>query len=165
MMDRACARLQGRRNDQMDLLPMPMPNEYQMASQQFERFLEDARNELDLTTRNQTYTAVQGVLLAFRARLDVAAGLSFANELPAVLRAMFVKDWDLTAPLLPFASREEMAREVAALRQHHNFSPPTVIEDVARALWKHVDRMAFARMLETLPEPAREFWAERPRGR
>lgn len=141
---------------------MPMPNEYQMASQQFERFLEDARNELDLTTRNQTYTAVQGVLLAFRARLDVAAGLSFANELPAVLRAMFVKDWDLTAPFLPFASREEMAREVAALRRHHNFAPPTAIEDVARALWKHVDRMAFARMLSTLPEPAREFWAELP---
>ncbi|MFN4127525.1 DUF2267 domain-containing protein [Pannonibacter indicus] len=147
----------------MDLLLMPMPNEYQMASQQFECFLEDARNELDLTTRNQTYTAVQGVLLAFRARLDVGMGLSFANELPAVLRAMFVKDWDLTAPLLSFASREEMAREVAALRQHHNFAPPTAIEDVARALWKHVDRMAFARMLSTLPEPASEFWAERPR--
>ncbi|CUB00257.1 Uncharacterized conserved protein, DUF2267 family [Pannonibacter indicus] len=142
---------------------MPMPNEYQMASQQFECFLEDARNELDLTTRNQTYTAVQGVLLAFRARLDVGMGLSFANELPAVLRAMFVKDWDLTAPLLSFASLEEMAREVAALRQHHNFAPPTAIEDVARALWKHVDRMAFARMLSTLPEPASEFWAERPR--
>lgn len=147
---------------------MPMPNEYQMASQQFERFLEDARNELDLTTRNQTYTAVQGVMLAFRARLDVGMGLRFANELPAVLRAMFVKDWDMTAPRLPFASREEMAREVAALRQHHNFAPPTAIEDVARALWQHVDRMAFTRMLETLPEPAREFaldfWAERPRG-
>lgn len=138
---------------------MPMPNEYQTASQQFDMFLQDAREELNLTTRNQTYTCVQGVLLVFRARLTVAEGLRFANELPAVLRAIFVKDWDISREPRPFVPRREMAEEVAQLRQHHNFSPVTVIEDVARALRKHVYTKAFEAMLETLPEAAGAYWS------
>ncbi|WP_408011917.1 DUF2267 domain-containing protein [Roseibium suaedae] len=137
-----------------------MPNEYQTASQQFDRFLEDAREALDLTTRNQTYTCVQGVLLVFRARLTAAEGLRFANELPAVLRAIFVKGWDISRPPEPFLTRAQMAEEVAHLRQHHNFSPVTVIEDVAKALRGYVDLKAFDAMLAALPLEAAAFWSE-----
>jgi uncharacterized protein (DUF2267 family) len=137
---------------------MPMPNEYQRAGEIFDRFLEDARIALDLTTRNQTYTTVQGVLFAFRRRLTVAEGLRFANELPAVLRAMFVKDWAAKAQPVPFSSREEMTEEVRALRRHHNFSPANAIEGVARAVRAHVDEKAFDVMLRTLPEGAAAFW-------
>mgnify|MGYP002278803095 CR=1 FL=1 len=137
---------------------MPMPDEYQRAGPIFESFLEDARVELDLTTRNQTYTTVQGVLLAFRRRLTVEEGLRFANELPAVLRALFVKDWDVEAPPSAFLSREEMTEEVQALRRHHNFSPANAVEGVARALRAHVDGKAFDGMFRTLPEGAVAFW-------
>ena len=137
---------------------MPMPNEYQTASQQFERFLEDAREALDLTTRNQTFTTVQAVFLVFRARLTVGEGLRFANELPAVLRAIFVKDWDVGAEPQPFAGRAEMTAEVQSLRKHHNFSPNTAIESVARALRTHVDTAAFDAMLDRLGAEAREYW-------
>ncbi|MBD1545929.1 DUF2267 domain-containing protein [Roseibium aggregatum] len=137
---------------------MPMPDEYQRAGQIFEGFLEDARIALDLTTRNQTYTTVQGVLIAFRRRLTVAEGLRFANELPVVLRALFVKDWDIEAPPVPFSSREDMTEEVCSLRRHHNFSPANAIEGVARALRTHVDETVFDAMLGTLPEGAVAFW-------
>ena len=137
---------------------MPMPDDYQRAGPVFESFLQDARVALDLSTRNQTYTTVQGVLLAFRRRLTLAEGLRFANELPAVLRAMFVKDWDLEVPPVPFSSREEMTAEVCSLRRHHNFSPANAIEGVARALRAHVDQKAFDAMLKTLPEGAVAFW-------
>ncbi len=137
---------------------MPMPNEYQRAGEIFDRFLEDACIALDLTTRNQTYTTVQGVLLAFRRRLTVAEGLRFADALPAVLRAMFVKDWDIEVQPVAFSSREEMTEEVCSLRRHHNFSPANAIEGVARALRAHVDEKAFDAMLETLPDGAAEFW-------
>lgn len=137
---------------------MPMPNEYQRAGEIFDRFLEDARVALDLTTRNQTYTTVQGVLFAFRRRLTVAEGLHFANELPAVLRALFVKDWDVEAQAVSFSSREEMTKEVQALRRHHNFSPENAIEGVARALRAHVNEKGFDEMLRTLPEGAAAFW-------
>ncbi|WP_346909531.1 DUF2267 domain-containing protein [uncultured Roseibium sp.] len=137
---------------------MPMPDDYQRAGQIFESFLEDARIALDLTTRNQTYTTVQGVLLAFRRRLTVAEGLRFANELPAVLRALFVKDWDIEVLPVPFSSREDMMEEVQALRRHHNFSPANAIDGVARALRAHVDEKAFDAMLQSLPEGAVAFW-------
>lgn len=138
---------------------MPMPNEYQRAGQIFESFLQDALDELDLATRNQTYTTVQSVLLVFRRRLSLAEGLRFADRLPAVLRAILVKEWDLFAQPVAFASREAMTEEVLSLRADHNFSPPTAIRDVACALRKHVDEKAFDAVLATLPEGAAEFWA------
>ena len=40
------------------------------------------------------YTAVQGVLLTFRRRLAPREVMAFADQLPAVLRALFVAGWD-----------------------------------------------------------------------
>jgi uncharacterized protein (DUF2267 family) len=51
-----------------------------------------------------------------------------------------------------------MMQEVRALRADHNFAPETVIQDVARALRRHVDEAAFDRVLESLPSGASEFW-------
>ena len=48
---------------------MPMPQEYQIATQRFDAFLADAQDTLGLATRNQAYTVVQAVLLTFRRRL------------------------------------------------------------------------------------------------
>lgn len=138
---------------------MPMPFEYQHASEDFERLLADARERADLTTRNQTWTMVDAVLRVFRRRLTVAEGLRFAEVLPPLLRAMFVMDWEIEATPLPFASREAMTREVQAIRPHHNFSPDTAIACVAGAVRAQVDRAAFEAVLAGLPEGARDFWA------
>ena len=45
---------------------MPTPMELQHASDDFERFLAEARDISGLTTRNQTYTMVQGTVSAPR---------------------------------------------------------------------------------------------------
>lgn len=137
---------------------MPMPPEYQHAGAAFDRFLADAQDALGLTSRHQTYTAVQGVLLTFRRRLSVAQGLRFADALPAVLRAIFVADWPIGEPPAAFATRAEMTAEVQGLRRAHNFSPPTAIADVAHALRRHVDGRTFATVLAALPPGAAEFW-------
>lgn len=138
---------------------MPMPMDYQHASERFERFLDDAREALGLATRNQACTTVQAVLLVFRRRLEVREALRFADVLPAVLRAIFVAGWDPQEPRLPFGSREALTAEVRALRAHHNFSPDTAIRDVAGALRRTVDAAAFDRVLATLPVDARDFWS------
>ena len=65
---------------------------------------------------------VQGVLYAFRARLDLKEAVRFAGELPAVLRAIFVADWDTDEPVRPFVDRDTLTAEVRALRVDHNFS-------------------------------------------
>ena len=138
---------------------MPMPLEYQHASDDFERFLAAARDRADLTTRNQTWTMVDAVLRVFRRRLTGAEGLRFAAVLPPLLRAMFVMDWDVEAPPLPFASRDALTREVQAVRPHHNFAPDTAIACVAGALRAEVETSAFEAVLAGLPEGARAFWA------
>ena len=138
---------------------MPLPMEYQHASDDFERFLADARARADLVTRNQTWTMVDAVLRVFRRRLTVAEGLRFAEVLPPLLRAMFVVDWDTTAAPVPFATREAMTVEVQAVRGNHNFAPDTAIADVAAALRAVVEREAFERVLAELPEGARDYWA------
>jgi uncharacterized protein (DUF2267 family) len=137
---------------------MPIPMEYQHASEEFERFLQDARELSGLATRNQVYTMTEGVLQTFRRRLTVDDALRFANVLPPVLRAIFVAEWDLREPRLPFADRQAMTAEAQSLRRDHNFSPDSAITDVAAALRKNVDETAFDHVLSTLPVGAKDFW-------
>ena len=84
---------------------MPVPSEYQRATDHFYKFLVDARETSGLTSTHQTYTMVQGVLQAFRRRLSVKDAIMFAGVLPPVLRAIFVTDWDVDEPRLPFTNR------------------------------------------------------------
>jgi uncharacterized protein (DUF2267 family) len=138
---------------------MPVPMEYRLASQDFDRFLAEVAEATGLATRNQAYTTTQAVLLAFRRRLDTAQAIAFAQVLPAMLRALFVMDWDPQEPRMAGWDRAAMTEEVRRLRIDHNFSPDSAIADVARVLRGHVDATAFARCLATLPPEARAIWA------
>lgn len=138
---------------------MPVPMEYRLASQDFDRFLAEVAEATGLATRNQAYTTTQGVLLAFRRRLDLAQAVAFAQVLPAMLRALFVMDWDPQEPRMAGWDRAVMSEEVRYLRIDHNFSPESAIADVARVLRAYVDEAAFARCLAILPPEAHAFWA------
>lgn len=138
---------------------MPMPMEYRHASEQFDAFMEAVRERSDLTTRNQTYTMVQGVLQVFRSRLTVEEAIAFAQVLPAVLRAIFVSEWDISRPVKPFGNRDEMTQEVKGLRRDHNFSPDTAIADVAFVLRQSVDPVAFQRVLDGLSPEDAAYWS------
>jgi uncharacterized protein (DUF2267 family) len=133
--------------------------EYRLATQDFDRFLADVAMETNLGSRHQAYTTTQGVFFCFRRRLSIQEAISFAQILPAMLRALFVSDWDTDEPQLKSWDPELMAAEVKQLRVNHNFSPDTAIHDVACVLRKYVDATAFKRCLENLPSPAREFWS------
>ncbi len=137
---------------------MPVPMEYKRASEQFEKFLVDARDNAMLQTTHQSYTMVQGVLQVFRHRLDVQEALLFADVLPPLLRALFVTDWNLDEPRRPFGDRAAMTKEVQALRPDHNVSPDSAIRDVARALRQAVDADVLDRVLARLPDGAAAFW-------
>lgn len=137
---------------------MPVPPEYERASAKFTEFLLAAREAGDLTTTNQAYTMVQGVLQAFRRRLTVPQALAFAELLPPLVRALFVSDWDVTEPVRPFSSREAMTREVQALRQGHNWSPEHAIAAVAKALRPLVNQEHLDALLATFPPGALDFW-------
>jgi len=137
---------------------MPIPAEYQRARDQFYEFLVDARETAGLGSSHQTYTMVQGVFQAFRRRLEIKDAIRFAGVLPAVLRAIFVAEWDTDEPVRPFGEVSAMTKEVQALRAEHNFAPESAIRDVATALRRHVDEEAFDRLLAELPDGAAQFW-------
>jgi uncharacterized protein (DUF2267 family) len=137
---------------------MPVPSQYQRATDHFYEFLTDARDTAGLGSTHQAYTMVQGVLYAFRRRLDLKQAILFAGVLPPVLRAIFVADWDMDEPIREFGKRDAMTAEVQSLRADHNFAPDTSIRDVAEALRRHVNEPELDRLLGRLPEGAARFW-------
>lgn len=138
---------------------MPVPSEYQRATDEFYAFLIDARDVAGLTTTNQAFTMVEGVLRVFRRRLEIREAILFAGVLPPALRAVFVGDWDPDEPKRPFQDLATMTKEVQALRPAHNFAPETSIRDVAIALRRHVDHSAFDRVVASFPAAAARFWS------
>jgi uncharacterized protein (DUF2267 family) len=137
---------------------MPVPPEYQHATDDFYKLLVDARDSAGLTTTNQAYTMVQGVFQVFRRRLEVKEAVRFMNVLPVGARALFAAEWDVEEPKRPFEDRAIMTKEVRALRPEHNYAPETAIRDVAIALRRNVDQAAFDRVLATLHQGAKQFW-------
>jgi len=138
---------------------MPIPKEYQSTTDDFYKFLIDARRISELGSTHQTYTMVQGVLQTFRRRLTVKDAIIFAGVLPPVLRAIFIADWDIDEPKRPFEARATMTKEVQSLRKSHNFAPDSSIRSVAKALRQNIDEIAFEKVLAKLPEGAADFWS------
>lgn len=138
---------------------MPLPPEYQRATDAFYAFLQDAKENAGLGSSHQAYTMSQAVLQCFRRRLSLADGLRFAQLLPVGLRALFVADWDPEAERQPFADEAQYLIEIQGLRKDHNFSPETARRDVARALRSQVDLGPFEAFLNTLGAKAQAFWA------
>lgn len=137
---------------------MPVPAEYERASQKFYDYLVDARDSAGLWSTHVAYTMTQGVFQTFRRRLSFKEAIAFANVLPICLRALFVTDWDIDEPKRPFEDRATMSREVQSLRAEHNFSPDNAISHVASALRRHIDEAAFDQLLATISEDAVAFW-------
>jgi len=67
---------------------MTVPTEYQQANVAFYNFLTDVRDQTDFDSTHPAYTIAQGVLQAFRRRLEVKDAIRFANVLPVGLRAL-----------------------------------------------------------------------------
>jgi uncharacterized protein (DUF2267 family) len=137
---------------------MPMPWTYRQATREWQAFLAEARTAMDLTSDNATFTAVEGVLRAFRRRLSAQQAIDFAQVLPSVLRALFIADWQLSDPA-PSGTRDDWTTEAMALRPHHNLTPPNCVEATALALRKSILREDLDRVLATLPPFAVEFWS------
>jgi uncharacterized protein (DUF2267 family) len=137
---------------------MPMPWTYRQATREWQAFLADAREAMGLSSDNATYTAVQGVLQAFRRRLTPQQAVDFAQILPAVLRALFVADWHLSDPVPP-GTRADWTAEAMVLRPHHNLTPAHCVAATALALRKSILRADLDGVLATLPPFAAEFWS------
>ncbi|MEO0657233.1 MAG: DUF2267 domain-containing protein, partial [Pseudomonadota bacterium] len=70
------------------------------------------------------------------------------------------KDWDVTAPPVPFLSRDELhlLREVKRVRVNHNPTPGNAIETNAWAVRRSCNARDLQRVFKRLPEGAVSFW-------
>lgn len=137
--------------------PMPMPYTYRHASAEYRLYLDIARDAMNLTSDNATYTATEAVLLCFRRRLTLPQALAFADILPCVLRAIFIAHWHPTDPA-PWGSRADQIAECRALRPHHNLTPETCIDAVAEALTTQILQTDLAPVLAAIGPEAQAFW-------
>jgi uncharacterized protein (DUF2267 family) len=141
------------------MTPMTVPIDLKQATAEFDRFLLDLRDTLELNTTNMAWGALLGVLDTFRRRLTPEQALAFAKALPPLLRAVFVQDWHLEVRPIPFADRAALEAEVRAYHRDHQFAPEGAIARTAAALRRHVDQQRFDACLAAMPKNARRFWA------
>lgn len=137
---------------------MPMPWTYRHASKEWRAFLDDVKERMSLESDNMAYTAVDAVFQVFRRRLTAQQGLDFASIFPSVLRAIFVKDWDVTRPPVPYTDRADLIAEVKNVRPDHNLTPDNAIEATAWAVRRCTNGSDFEQVLSTLPTEASAFW-------
>ena len=135
-----------------------MPWTYRHASKEWRAFLDDVKERTSLDSDNMAYTSVDAVLQVFRRRLTAQQGLDFASVLPTVLRAIFVKDWDVTEPPVSFPERKELIHEIKQVRVNHNLTPDNAIEATAWAIRRSTNMRDFERVLAQLPNEAAAFW-------
>lgn len=138
---------------------MPMPFAYRHATDEFRAYLAALREQTLIESDNVIYTATDAVFRSFRARVTAAQALHFADELPAVLRAIFVWRWDIGAPTLPWADRDTIRAEMTGLRRDHNFCPPEILEDVLAAVRRACRERDIDRVLSEIGPEAVAFWA------
>lgn len=137
---------------------MPMPFAYRSASADFEKFTADLLAISSLATSNQCYTQTRAVFLVFRSHVEPQVALDFANALPPVLRAIFIEDWNLAVPVTPLPTKKKLLAEVKAIREAHNFSTDTAIDEVALALRRNMNELDYSLMLKNLPAEAATYW-------
>ena len=137
---------------------MPMPWTYRHASKEWRAFLDDVKESMSLESDNMAYTAVAAVFQVFRRRLTAQEGLEFASVLPSVLRAIFVHNWDVSAPRAAFHDREMLVSEVKQVRVNHNLTPDNAIEATAWAIRRCTNKRDFERVLQNMPHGAGAFW-------
>ena len=118
-----------------------------------------ARDHAGLATTNMAWNMVEGVLHAFRRRLTLEQALRFADQLPPVVRSLFIEGWRPGNQVSNVGTSAEILEEVRSLRCEHNFSPDNAIKSVGLALFAVLPSDAFARALDALPPELRELWS------
>ena len=139
---------------------MTVPIDYKQATADFDRFMLDLSEELDLQTTHQAWGALLGGFDTFRRRLDADEALAFAKALPPLLRAVFVQDWHLGLERAAFAERAVLDREVLVYHRDHQLAQPGCIAATAKALWRHVDARRLDAALSRMPDGAKAFWSD-----
>ena len=141
--------------------PMPMPFTYRHATDEWRRFLKNMRERTLIDSDNVIYTALEGLFVSFRQRVPPQQVLRFADELPAMMRAILLSHWDIEAPLKPWIPPEEIEREILTFRRDHNFANAGILDDLIWGIRREIRQIDFDRVLAGMDPQAQILWQPR----
>lgn len=137
---------------------MTVPPDLVHASRDFDRLLEDVRDECMLQTRHQAYHTLRAVLHVLRNHLHANEVMELAGALPPLAGVVFLEGYKADAVITPFGDHATLQKEVAGVRRDHNVAPKTAIADCACVLRRHCDETRLDLVLANLPKPAAWFF-------
>ncbi|MBL8551607.1 MAG: DUF2267 domain-containing protein [Hyphomonadaceae bacterium] len=122
-------------------------------------WLKDIAAHLGGSERQEAYAALRAVLHALRDRLPAQSAVSFAAQLPMLIRGIYFEGW--TLPEKPMRARtvQEFADEVRmSLPPRFQFDPALCSRAVFAAATKFTSGDEAHKVMASLPEPLRELW-------
>lgn len=122
-------------------------------------WLEELREELSLSDRQQAYHVLRAVLHALRDRLTVAEAVDLGAQLPMLIRGMYYENWTPNDKPIKERKREEfLAHIAAALRESPGTYPEGVAWGVFKLLERHVSAGEIGDVKSILPTEIRGLW-------
>lgn len=137
---------------------MPMPFTYRHATDEWRRFLATMRERTLIESDNVIYQAVEGLFRSFRARIPAQQVLEFGDQLPCIMRAILTADWDLSEPMRPWTTRDDIEAEIRSLRVNHNIIPRGILDDLIPGIRTEVRAIDFDRVLSRMAPQAQALW-------
>ncbi len=137
-----------------------MPQEIELASQQFGQLLDELKQRALLETQNQCYAMLRAVLHEFRDHLTTAQAIAFADGLPPIVCAIFVGHWQPGEGSAAGTSGGNLHDAVVRRLTPHHFPPDSIVEDVFALLAPRLDSARSTAVIAALPPGLKELFAD-----
>ena len=122
-------------------------------------WLKDIEAHLGDGERHEAYAALRAVLHALRDRLPAQAAVSFAAQLPMLVRGLYFEGWTLPDKPMRSHSVQEFADEVrASLPLRFKFDPVLCCRAVFRTVAQFTSVDEAQKVMGQLPASLRELW-------
>jgi uncharacterized protein (DUF2267 family) len=125
-------------------------------------WLKEVESHLGESERQEAYAALRAVLHALRDRLPAHSAVSFAAQLPMLLRGVYFEGWTLPDKPERSHSVQEFADGVrASLHPRFRFDPVMVSRAVFAVVAKFMSQGETEKIMAQLPAQLRELWPAR----
>jgi uncharacterized protein (DUF2267 family) len=121
-------------------------------------WLKDLEGRLEVS-RHQAYTALRTTLHVLRDRLPPETALNFADQLPMLLRGMFIEGWSLVGkPTGEHTAKAFLERIEQNLPQSFPADADRIARMVFQTLRARMDLGEIDKIIDHLPKPIAELW-------
>lgn len=130
---------------------------FEMYAQEGNEFLKQVAIELGSEDdREHAFRVTQAVFHALRDRITIEESMNLISELPMMLKALYVHEWDISQERKRYSSRHEFLKEVSAETQTGGIdfgsNPKEESQAVFRAVRTYISEGEMANVKGQLPK-------------